>query len=198
MTSNIGASEISKDAPLGFAQTGQRGLSYEEMKSRITGELKRVFRPEFLNRVDEVIVFHKLEREEIRLIVDLMMGRLGEQLAAQGVSIELTEAGRDLLVEKGYAPVLGARPLRRAIQRYIEDKLSDAMLERQFPPGTVVVVDAEDDDTKLTVEGERVGGSVELPMMGLDEPVTHGAVAPVGSGGGPDGPPDAGSAGASA
>jgi ATP-dependent Clp protease ATP-binding subunit ClpC len=192
MTSNIGAAEISKDAPLGFAQAAERGLSYEDMKSRITGELKRVFRPEFLNRVDEVIVFHKLEREEIRLIVDLMIGRLGEQLAPQGVRIELTEAGRDLLVEKGYDPVLGARPLRRAIQRYIEDKLSDAMLERQLPAGTVVVVDAEDGDTKLTVNGERVGGSVELPMMGLDEPVARAAAAaPSG-----DGPPDAGAAGA--
>jgi ATP-dependent Clp protease ATP-binding subunit ClpC len=198
MTSNIGAAEISKDAPLGFAQTAQRGLSYEDMKSRITGELKRVFRPEFLNRVDEVIVFHKLEREEIRLIVDLMIGRLGEQLAVQGVRIELTEAGRELLVEKGYDQMLGARPLRRAIQRYIEDKLSDAMLERQFQPGTVVTVDAEDDDTKLTVDGERIGGSVELPMLGLDEPIVHGAVAPVGPAGGPDGPPDAGSAGAGA
>jgi len=198
MTSNIGASEISKDAPLGFAQTAERGLSYEDMKSRITGELKRVFRPEFLNRVDEVIVFHKLEREEIRLIVDLMIGRLGQQLAVQDVRIELTEAGRDLLVDKGYDQMLGARPLRRSIQRYIEDKLSDAMLERQFPAGTVVLVDADADDTKLTVNGEPVGGSVELPMMGLDEPVAHGVVAPVGPAGGSEGPPDAGSAGASA
>ena len=84
MTSNIGASEISKDAPLGFAQSAQRGLSYEDMKSRITGELKRVFRPEFLNRVDEVIVFHKLEREEIRLIVDLMIARLRSAADAAG------------------------------------------------------------------------------------------------------------------
>mgnify|MGYP005843701227 FL=1 len=195
MTSNIGASEISKEAPLGFAQTHERGLSYEDMKSRITGELKRVFRPEFLNRVDEVIVFHKLERDEIRRIVDLMIGRLGEQLAPQGVRIELTEAGRDVLVEKGYDPVLGARPLRRAIQRYIEDKLSDAMLERQFPPGTVVVVDGEGDDTRLTVDGEPVGGIVEPPEVPLDEPVVHGAPARSGAGG--DQPPDAGSAGAS-
>ncbi len=198
MTSNIGASEISKDAPLGFAQTKQRGLSYEDMKSRITGELKRVFRPEFLNRVDEVIVFHKLERDEISQIVDLMIARLGDQLAAQGVRIALTEAGRELLVEKGYDPVLGARPLRRAIQRYIEDKLSDAMLERPFPPGTVVTVDADGDDTVLTVNGEKVGGSVDLPMIGLDEPVAHGLAAAVRPAAGSDGPPDAGSAGASA
>ena len=127
-----------------------------------------------------------------------MIGRLGDQLAAQGVRIELTEAGRDVLVEKGYDPVLGARPLRRAIQRYIEDKLSDAMLERQLPAGTVVLVDGEGEDTKLTVNGEQVGGSVELPMMGLDEPVVRGAVAPVGPAVVSEGPPDAGSAGASA
>ncbi len=195
MTSNIGASEINKDAPLGFAQAGaSKGLTYEDMKSRITGELKRVFRPEFLNRVDEVIVFHKLERAEIRLIVDLMIARLQQQLTPQGVTLEMTEAGRDLLVEKGYDPVLGARPLRRAIQRYIEDKLSEGMLERSFPPGTVVVVDAEGEDTKLTVDGEVIGGSVELPMVGLDEPVGQ-AIVGVSPG---EGPPDAGAAGASA
>jgi ATP-dependent Clp protease ATP-binding subunit ClpC len=171
MTSNIGAEHITRDAPLGFAQTAIKGLSYEDMKSRITGELKRVFRPEFLNRVDEVIVFHKLERQEIRSIVDLMIARLQEQLTVSSITVELTEAGRDLLVEKGYDPMLGARPLRRAIQRYIEDKLSDAMLERQFPAGTVVLVDAADGDTVLTVNGEKVAGHVELPMVGLDEPV---------------------------
>jgi ATP-dependent Clp protease ATP-binding subunit ClpC len=174
MTSNIGAEHITREAPLGFAQTTVKGLTYEDMKSRITGELKRVFRPEFLNRVDEIIVFHKLEREEIKAVVDLMIGRLQEQLNVSGITIELTEAGRELLVEKGYDPMLGARPLRRAIQRYIEDKLSDAMLERQFSNGTVVKVDADDGDTVLTVDGEKVAGHVELPMVGLDEPVGRG------------------------
>jgi len=178
MTSNIGAEHITREAPLGFAQTTVRGLTYDDMKSRITGELKRVFRPEFLNRVDEIIVFHKLEREEIKAVVELMIGRLQEQLNVSGITIELTEAGRELLVEKGYDPMLGARPLRRAIQRYIEDKLSDAMLERQFPTGTVVKVDAEDGDTVLTVDGEQVAGRVELPMVGLDEPVGQGFAPP--------------------
>src|SRR5690606_32613038 len=142
MTSNIGAEMITKDTPLGFSQAAGKGMTYEDMKRRITGELKRVFRPEFLNRVDEIIVFHKLERAEIAQIVDLMIARLQQQLAAAGVTIRLTDAGRELLVEKGYDPMLGARPLRRAIQRYIEDKLSEAMLERQFPAGTVLLVDA--------------------------------------------------------
>jgi ATP-dependent Clp protease ATP-binding subunit ClpC len=169
MTSNIGAATISKNAPLGFAQSSENGLSYDDMKSRITGELKKLFRPEFLNRVDEVIVFHKLVRDEIRRIVDLLVGRVQQQLTPQGIALRLTDDGRDLLVEKGFDPTLGARPLRRAIQRYIEDKLADAMLERQFPAGTVVVVDAQDDDTVLSVGGERIAGAVELPMAGLDE-----------------------------
>jgi len=169
MTSNIGAGTISKNAPLGFAQSSETGMSYEDMKARITSELKRVFRPEFLNRVDEIIVFRKLSRDEIRRIVDLLIGRLQQQIGPSGIKLQLTEAGRDLLVDKGYDPTLGARPLRRAIQRYIEDKLADAMLERQFPEGTVVIVDAADGDTVLTVNGERVGGSVELPLVGMDE-----------------------------
>ena len=198
MTSNIGAEMITKDTPLGFTQTANKGMTYDDMKGRITGELKRVFKPEFLNRVDEVIVFHKLERAEIAKIVDLMIARLRQQLAVSGVDIQLTDAGRDVLVEKGYDPMLGARPLRRAIQRYIEDKLSDAMLERAFPEGTVVIVDGQNEDTVLTVNGEVVGGSVELPMVGLDEPVSQG-VGPVGtpSGGESDGP-DAGGASAGA
>ncbi len=169
MTSNIGAATISKSAPLGFAQTSETGISYEDMKSRITGELKKLFRPEFLNRVDEVIVFHKLAREEIRRIVDLLVDRVQQQLTPQGITLQLTDAGRDVLVEKGFDPTLGARPLRRAIQRYIEDKLAAAMLERQFPEGTVVVVDGKDADTVLTVQGEKIAGAGAMPLAGLDE-----------------------------
>jgi len=169
MTSNIGAGEISKNMPLGFAQTDEKGMSYADMKTKITGELKKIFRPEFLNRVDEVIVFHKLSRDEIKQIVDLMIGRVNQQLAERQVTIELTDAARDLLVDKGFDPGLGARPLRRAIQRYIEDKLADAMLERQLPEGTVVLVDSRDGDTVLTVNGEEVAGAVELPLVGIDE-----------------------------
>ena len=184
MTSNIGAATISKNAPLGFAQSSETGMSYEDMKSRITSELKRVFRPEFLNRVDEVIVFHKLDRSEIRRIVDLLIERLQKQIVSSGIVLQLTDAGRDLLVDKGFDPGLGARPLRRAIQRYIEDKLADAMLDHQFAEGSVVLVDAADEDTALSVNGERVGGSVELPLVGMDEPR-------VGVGGGPEASADA-------
>jgi ATP-dependent Clp protease ATP-binding subunit ClpC len=169
MTSNIGAEMISKNTPLGFAQTDTTGLSYESMKSKVTGELKRMFRPEFLNRLDEVIVFHKLAREEIRQIVDLMLNRVNKQLVDRGVTIEMTDAGRDLLVEQGYDPSFGARPLRRAIQRYVEDKLADVMLERQFGPGTIVLVDRDGDDTLLTVNGERLEQPVDMDVPIIDE-----------------------------
>ena len=175
MTSNIGAETISKNMPLGFVQSGKAGISYKEMKARITSELKKVFRPEFLNRVDEVIVFHKLSKEEICTIVDLLMARLQQRIGTNNVALQLTDAGRDLLVEKGYDPALGARPLRRAIQRFIEDKLADAMLEKPFPQGTVVVVDSDGEDSILTVDGERIGGSVELPLVGIDEPTLDDA-----------------------
>ena len=197
MTSNIGAEMITRDTPLGFGQTAIQGMTYDDMKGRITGELKRVFKPEFLNRVDEVIVFHKLERSEIGAIVSLMIARLQQQLDPSGVTLQLTDAGREVLVEKGFDPMLGARPLRRAIQRYIEDKLSDAMLERAFPEGTIILVDGEDEDTVLTVNGERIGGRVELPMVGLDEPVGQG-VRPVSAASGGDDGPDAGGAAAGA
>ena len=177
MTSNIGAETISKNMPLGFVQSGKAGISYKEMKARITSELKKVFRPEFLNRVDEVIVFHKLSREEICAIVDLLMASLQQRIGVGNVTLQLTDAGRDLLVDKGYDPTLGARPLRRAIQRFIEDKLADAMLEQTFPQGTVVVVDSDGEDSILTVDGERVGGSVELPLVGVDEPAAGDAPA---------------------
>ena len=179
MTSNIGADMISKNTPLGFSQSDNAGITYEDMKNKVTGELKRMFRPEFLNRLDEVIVFHKLSRDEIRQIVDLMVARVNRQIGERGVTIELTEGGRDLLVEQGFDPVFGARPLRRAIQRYIEDKLADAMLANQFPAGTIVLVDREGDDTLLTVNGERVAGPVELPEVDFTaagpSPVASGA-----------------------
>jgi len=169
MTSNIGAAMISKNMPLGFAQSDEAGQSYEDMKSKITSELKRLFRPEFLNRVDEVIVFHKLSQEEIGQIVVLLIGRVNAHLKERQITIELTPAAEALLAEKGFDPTLGARPLRRSIQRYIEDKLADAVLERQFGPGTVVKVDRRDDDTVLTVEGEEVAGPLDMTLVGIDE-----------------------------
>jgi ATP-dependent Clp protease ATP-binding subunit ClpC len=141
MTSNLGAAQISKNQSLGFTHNDDAGLSYDEMKSRVTGELKKVFRPELLNRIDEVIVFHKLEKAEIKQIIDLMLKRLRGQMAVHKVTIELTDEAKDLLVEKGFDPAMGARPLRRAIQRLIEDPLADFVLGAELMPGATLVVD---------------------------------------------------------
>jgi ATP-dependent Clp protease ATP-binding subunit ClpC len=157
MTSNIGASEIARNTPLGFAVTeDETGITYDDMKGRIMGELKKVFRPEFLNRIDDVIVFHKLAKDEIKTIVELLLTRIREQMADRELQLELSEEAKDLLVEKGWDPAMGARPLRRAIQRYIEDPLADFVLRAQVPPGSTVLVEpgvegTDDEDVKLSV-----------------------------------------------
>src|SRR5690348_7229740 len=152
MTSNIGAAAISKNQILGFSIGDETGLSYDDMKDRIMGELKRVFRPELLNRIDEVIVFHKLTKEEIMTIVDLVLRRLREQMAEHEVTIELTDDAKELLVAKGYDPAMGARPLRRALQRHIEDPLADFVLGAELTPGSTIMVDREgEEDVKITI-----------------------------------------------
>ncbi len=156
MTSNIGAAEIARNTPLGFAVSDdETGITYEDMKNRIMGELKKVFRPEFLNRIDDVIVFHKLQKEEIRQIVELLLLRIRASMAERELQLELTDPAKDMLVEKGWDPAMGARPLRRAIQRYIEDPLADFVLREQLVPGATVVVkpapDGEDGDVRLSI-----------------------------------------------
>jgi ATP-dependent Clp protease ATP-binding subunit ClpC len=170
MTSNIGAATISKNQTLGFSVGDDSGLSYDEMKDRIMGELKKVFRPELLNRIDEVIVFHKLTKEEIMTIVDLMMKRLREQMGEHEAAIELTEGAKELLVEKGYDPTMGARPLRRAIQRYIEDPLADFVLGRELGAGSTILIDRKnEDEVDITIiPGEITPEKVTVPP---DEPV---------------------------
>ncbi|MBV9682850.1 MAG: ATP-dependent Clp protease ATP-binding subunit, partial [Solirubrobacterales bacterium] len=162
MTSNIGASEIARNTPLGFAVSDDdTGITYDDMKTRIMGELKKVFRPEFLNRIDEVIVFHKLAKDEIKEIVELLLRRIRESMAERELQLELSEPAKDMLVDKGWDPAMGARPLRRAIQRYVEDPLADFVLRSQVPSGSTVKVDwptgedggepPADADVKLTV-----------------------------------------------
>src|SRR5437870_4581204 len=152
MTSNIGAGSISKNQGFGFSIGDEGGLSYEEMKSRVMGELKKVFRPELLNRIDEIIVFHKLAREEITAIIELLLKRLREAMAQHEVTIELTDEAKELLVDKGYDPAMGARPLRRAIQRFIEDPLADYVLGRSLQPNsTILVARKNDDEVDITV-----------------------------------------------
>jgi ATP-dependent Clp protease ATP-binding subunit ClpC len=158
MTSNIGASEIAKNTSIGFTVADETGMSYDDMKNRIMGDLKKVFRPEFLNRIDEVIVFHKLSKEEVKEIIDLMINRVRVQVAEHELQLELTDESKDLLVDKGWDPSMGARPLRRAIQRYIEDPLADEVLRQgSMVPGSTVLVerdasgDEEDKPLKLTI-----------------------------------------------
>jgi ATP-dependent Clp protease ATP-binding subunit ClpC len=158
MTSNIGASEISKNTSIGFTVSDETGMSYDDMKNRIMSDLKKVFRPEFLNRIDEVIVFHKLAKDEVKEIIDLMINRVRVQVAEHELQLELTDEAKDLLVEKGWDPSMGARPLRRAIQRYIEDPLADEVLRQgEMTPGSTVMVardpsgDEEDKPLSLTI-----------------------------------------------
>ena len=143
MTSNLGTQNLRK-ANLGFAKADE-AITYERMKEKVTDALKDHFRPEFLNRIDEVIVFHELTRAEVTRIVDLMIKRLQNQLEAQGIGLELTDSAKVLLALRGYDPTLGARPLRRAIQRLVEDPLSERLLWKEFRAGETILVDAEDD-----------------------------------------------------
>src|SRR6201992_1900006 len=143
MTTNLGTRDISKGVSVGFAKADEYRSSYERMKSRVQEELKQHFRPDFLNRVDDIIVFHQLAREEIFSIVDLMAGKVDERLKDRDMGLELRPDAKQLLSERGYDPVLGARPLRRTIQREIEDSLSEKILFGELRPGQIVIVDAE-------------------------------------------------------
>jgi ATP-dependent Clp protease ATP-binding subunit ClpC len=139
------------------------------------GELKKVFRPELLNRIDEVIVFHKLTKEEIMQIVELLMKRLRDQMGEHETAIELTEEAKELLVDKGYDPTMGARPLRRAIQRFIEDPLADFVLGRELEPGSTILIDRKnDDEVDITIipaeiTPEKVTVPPEEPVASSDD-----------------------------
>jgi ATP-dependent Clp protease ATP-binding subunit ClpC len=139
------------------------------MKVKVHEELKRHFRPEFLNRIDDVIVFHELTTEEITEIVDLLVKRVREQLESQGLGFELTQEAKVLLAKKGYDPALGARPLRRAIQRMVEDPLSEKILWKEFRAGDTIVIDAEGEEIVFrSVEGIEPP-PVELAGSGTPE-----------------------------
>ncbi|MCK0113706.1 ATP-dependent Clp protease ATP-binding subunit [Ornithinimicrobium sp. F0845] len=155
MTTNLGTRDIAKGVSLGFSGGNDGSSDYERMKNKVTDELKQHFRPEFLNRVDDTIVFPQLSQEEIVQIVDLMIAKLDDRLRDKDMGIELTPAAKKLLAVKGYDPVLGARPLRRAIQREIEDALSEKILYGELVPGQIVLVDAtaEDKSGEFTFSG---------------------------------------------
>ena len=155
MTSNVGAREIAAPAPLGFTPDDQHGLSDKEIKSRVMSEMKKTFRPEFLNRLDEIIVFKTLTAEQIALIVDLMVADLRDRLIEQNMTIELTDAARAFVAKEGTDTTMGARPLRRAIQRLLEDPLAEQLLEGKWPAGSVIHVDEIEGELTFTPgEGE--------------------------------------------
>jgi ATP-dependent Clp protease ATP-binding subunit ClpC len=143
MTTNLGTRDISKSLGLGFANSDDDMTNYERMKGKVSDELKSHFRPEFLNRIDDIIVFHQLTKPQIIQIVDLMLKNLDDRLQSKDMGIELTPAAKDLLAERGYDPLLGARPLRRVIQREIEDGLSERILFGELKAGEIIVVDVE-------------------------------------------------------
>jgi ATP-dependent Clp protease ATP-binding subunit ClpC len=146
LTTNLGTRDVSKAVGLGFSSSNDSVSNYERMKQKVNDELKQHFRPEFLNRIDDIIVFHQLSEEEILQIVDLMVRRVDEQLKNKDMGLELTPAAKALLGKKGYDPVLGARPLRRTIQREIEDSLSEKILYGELTAGQIVVVDVAPDE----------------------------------------------------
>ncbi|SLM98613.1 ATP-dependent Clp protease ATP-binding subunit [Brevibacterium yomogidense] len=196
MTTNLGTKDIAKTQQMGFQVEGDPSIDYTRMKQRVNEELKQHFRPEFLNRVDDTIVFPQLSQAEILTIVDLFVERLDTRLAAQGMSVDLTDAAKELLSERGYDPVLGARPLRRTIQQEIEDQLSERILFDELRSGQRVYVDVEGTgiDAIFTFRGEedsrvleRVGavyGTDEDGSGAIPEAGVANSSGPTGDGGG--------------
>jgi len=154
MTSNVGAQHINKTQSLGFG--GNEGLSYKEMKNRVTSELRKIFRPELLNRIDETIVFHKLEREDMRHIIEIQLKRLRNQMTDRDVTIEFTTEALDKLSDAGYDPAFGARPLRRVLQRMVEDPMSEMILRGDIPTGSKVVIEPNDKSADDVNEDESI------------------------------------------
>ncbi len=168
MTSNLGTADLRK-ANLGFSKADE-AVSYERMKEKVNDALKQHFRPEFLNRIDDTIVFHELSKAEVTEIVDLMIKRVTKQLESQGLGLELTPAAKIHLADKGYDPTMGARPLRRAIQRMVEDPMSERLLWKEFRAGEMIIVDAEvDPETGETIITFKATEGFQPPPMELAE-----------------------------
>jgi ATP-dependent Clp protease ATP-binding subunit ClpC len=165
---------VSKAVTLGFQSGNDEASNYERMKQKVTDELKQHFRPEFLNRIDDTIVFHQLTEDEIVQIVDLRLAMLDTQMRNKDMGLELTDAAKKLLAKKGYDPVLGARPLRRTIQREIEDALSEKILYGELQAGQIVLVDAEpspdgvEKHGKFTFRGEPKPATVPEVVVPAD------------------------------
>ena len=193
MTSNVGAREIAQTTPLGFSGNDHAGLSDKEIKSRVMAEMKKLFRPEFLNRIDEIIVFKSLTDEQIAQIVELMVDDLRERMIAQNMSINLTPAATKLIAKEGTDTTFGARPLRRAIQRLLEDPLSEQILEGKWQSGSIVDVDVDESGENLEFKQgsgvvpaprkrDSIARDAELLLTNYD--LGHAGLPSAGSGGG--------------
>ncbi|MEH1129262.1 AAA family ATPase, partial [Micromonospora sp. CPCC 206061] len=166
LTTNLGTRDVAKAVSLGFQASEDSEASYDRMKQKVNDELKQHFRPEFLNRIDDTIVFHQLRQDEILQIVDIMIARIETQLRNKDMGLELTDTAKKYLAAKGFDPVLGARPLRRTIQRDIEDNLSERILFNELKPGHIIVVDCEgnpDDIDKSKLVFRSAEKPVEVP-----------------------------------
>ena len=170
-TSNLGTQDISKAVGLGFAQGNDSASNYERMKNKVNDELKKHFRPEFLNRIDDIVVFHQLTEDQIIMMVDLMITRVEGALANKDMAIELTPAAKGLLARRGFDPVLGARPLRRTIQREIEDQLSEKILFGEIAPGQIVIVDVEGIDPDAPEGSRAADDKATFTFRGEPKPV---------------------------
>src|SRR5881398_189364 len=171
-TSNLGTQDISKAVGLGFAKGNDEKSNYERMKAKVNDELKKHFRPEFLNRIDDIVVFHQLTEEQIITMVDLMITRVEAALANKDMAIELTPAAKSLLARRGFDPVLGARPLRRTIQREIEDQLSEKILFGEVQPGQIVIVDVEGLDPDVAEGNPAHDDKATFTFRGEPRPAT--------------------------
>jgi ATP-dependent Clp protease ATP-binding subunit ClpC len=184
LTTNLGTKDVGKAVSLGFQSDSSEGGDYDRMKEKVNEELKNHFRPEFLNRIDDTIVFPKHSQEAIVAIVDLMVKRIEDQLTNRDMALELTDNAKLYLGHKGYDPVMGARPLRRTIQREIEDTLSEKILFNEFVPGQIVIVDVDGDPkdvekTNLTFRAaDKPAGIPDTPpaeLAGERAPKSPGA-----------------------
>jgi ATP-dependent Clp protease ATP-binding subunit ClpC len=171
MTSNAGVELIKRESAIGFATRRDdikaRQSSYEDMRSKVMTEVRKTFRPEFLNRLDEIIVFHELNDEQLRHIVDLLAKDLQKRLAERKLGVEITEKAKSWLAKEGYDPVFGARPLRRALEKHVENPLSMRVLSGEFKEGQTIVVDVADNALTFAV---KVGRAVEPVAVRSDPP----------------------------
>jgi ATP-dependent Clp protease ATP-binding subunit ClpC len=165
LTSNVGASTIKRQSTLGFNAMNADEGDFETMKEKIIEEAKRAFKPEFLNRLDELVVFHMLEKPDLSRIIDLEISKLAKRLKDKSITIELTESSRDLLIAKGYDPSYGARPMRRAVERFLEDPLAEALLRGDVKSGDHVEVIRRDNSEELLFQSH----AAEIPTLTAKE-----------------------------